>query len=133
MQGDADKARLRGVVLTLEEEVGCAAHWRADCERYAVERAGFWMSGASSAPSASSGADAADAAPAQQGAEVPGGSGYVSLGGVPVPSRGAQRGPTDARQFVRTPTVEQNLQACALVLCQRRPLLLEGPPGVPRL
>ncbi|CAL5218660.1 g365 [Coccomyxa viridis] len=127
--GDADKARLRGVVLTPEEEVGCAVRWRADRERYAVERASFWMSRASSAPAASSGAEAANAAPAQQLAEVPRGSGYVSLGGVPVPSRGAQRGQADARQFVRTPTVEQNLQACALVLCQRRPLLLEGPPG----
>ena len=128
MQGDADKAQLRGVVLTPEEEVGCAARWRADCERYAVQRAGFWMSGASSASGASFDADAV---PAQQLAEVPGGSGYVSLGGVPVPSRGALRGQTDARQFVRTPTVEQNLQACALVLCQRKPLLLEGPPGAP--
>ena len=131
MQGDADKARLRGVVLTPEEEVGCAARWRADCERYAVERAGFWMSGATSALGTSSSADDVDAAPAQQLAEVSGGSGYVSLGGVPVPSRGAQRSKADARQFVRTPTVEQNLQACALVLCQRRPLLLEGPPGAP--
>ena len=132
-QGDAEKVRLRGAALTREEEVACAARWRADCERYAVERAGFWMSGPSSAQGALSGAATADAAPAQQLAEVPGGSGYVNLGGVPVPSRGAQRGPMEARQFVRTPTAEQNLQACALVLCQRRPLLLDGPPGAPML
>ena len=102
MQGDAEKVRLRGAALTREEEVACAARWRADCERYAVERAGFWMSGASSALGASSGAAIADAAPAQQLAEVPGSSGYVSLGGVPVPSRGAQSGTLEARQFVRT-------------------------------
>lgn len=131
MQGDADKVQLRGVVLTPEEGVGCAARWRADCERYVVERAGFWMSGASSAPGGPLAAGTADAAPAQQLAEVPGGSGYISLGGVPVPSRGAQRAPVDARAFVRTPTAQQNLQASALVLCQRQPLLLEGPPGLP--
>ena len=131
VQGDADKVRLREVVLTPEEEVACAAHWRADCERYAVERAGFWMSGASSAVGASTGVGTADAAPAQQLIEVPSDSGYVNLGGVPVPSRGAQRGQAFTGHFVRTSTAEQNLQACALVLCQRRPLLLEGPPGAP--
>ena len=133
MQGDADKARLREIVLTPDEGVGCAARWRADCERYAVERAGFWMSVASSAPGAPLGAGTADVAPAQQLAEVPGGSGYISLGGVLVPSRGAQGAPVDTRAFVRTPTAEQNLQAFALVLCQRQPLLLEGPPGLPNI
>lgn len=128
IQGDADKVRLRNTVLMPEEDVACAARWRADCARYAVERAGSWMSSASSASGASSGA-AAESAPAQQLTEVPAGSGYVSLGGIPVPTRGMQRGAPDARHFVMTATAEQNLQACALVLCQRRPLLLEGPPG----
>lgn len=31
--------------------------------------------------------------------------------------------------LVRTPTVERNLQAAALALCQQQPLLLCGPPG----
>ena len=33
-------------------------------------------------------------------------------------------------RLVVTPTVERNLEAAALALCQGRPLLLEGPSGV---
>ena len=32
-------------------------------------------------------------------------------------------------RLVVTPTVERNLEAAVLALCQGRPLLLEGPPG----
>ena len=129
VQGDADKAQLRRVVLSPEQEVACAMSWLTDCGRYAVERAGFWMSARGFPQGASEGAETSAPAPAQQQAEVPAGSGFVSLGGIPVPSRGAQRGAQSARQFVRTATAEQSLQACALVLCQSRPLLLDGPPG----
>ena len=134
VQGDAEKVTLRATVLTPEQQVGCAARWQADCARFAVERAGFWMNGDSSASSAASsapGASSGAAAAAPQLPEVPAGTGYVSLGGIPVPSRAAQAGTQSARQFVRTPSAEQHLQACALVLCQQRPLLLEGPPGAP--
>ena len=134
VQGDAEKVTLRAAVLTPEQQVGCAARWQADCARFAVERAGFWMnsnSSASSAASSAPGASPGAAAVAPQLPEVPAGAGYVSLGGIPVPSRAAQACTNSAPQFVRTPNAEQHLQACALVLCQQRPLLLEGPPGAP--
>lgn len=34
------------------------------------------------------------------------------------------------RRLVMTPTVERNVEAAALSLCQEQPLLLEGPPGM---
>ena len=131
MQGDAGKAQLRKAVLQPGEEATSALSWQADCARYAVERAGFWMTGPSFPPdtSAPSSAPAQDGGAQQQMSEVQAGRSYVSLRGIPVPSRGARRGAQAARQFVRTPSAERSLQACALVLCQSRPLLLDGPPG----
>ena len=127
MQGDAGKAQVRKAVLQPGEEVTSALSWQADCARYAVERAGFWMTNPGFYPDTS--APALDSGAQQQISEAQAGRGYVSLGGIPVPSRGARRGAQAARHFVRTPSAERSLQACALVLCQSRPLLLDGPPG----
>ena len=131
MQGDAGKVQVRKAVLQPGEEATSALSWQADCARYAVERAGFWMTGPGFSPDASAppSAPAQDSGAQQQVSEAQAGRGYVSLGGVPVPSRAARRGAQAARQFVRTPSAERSLQACALVLCQSRPLLLDGPPG----
>ena len=131
MQGDAGKVKLRKAVLQPGEEATSLLSWQADCMVYAVERAGFWMTspGSSPNPLVPASALAQENGAQQQIWEVWAGRGYVSLGGIPVPSRGAQTGTQAAWQFLRTPAAERSLQACALVLCQSRPLLLDGPPG----
>ena len=138
VQSDAGKESLRAQVLSGEEALACGLRWRQDRLRYTVERAGLWMqppphfcsmSGSEALP----GPDSSSAGPSSGMSEqmLPA-SGFVSLCGIELPCRGTpglasaaqSRGP-----FVMTETVSRNLEAAALVLCQRRPLLLEGPPG----
>ena len=60
-------------------------------------------------------------------------TGHVDVCGVALPCGpdASGGGGGGARELVRTHTVLRNLEAAALALCQQRPLLLEGPPGVP--
>ena len=59
-------------------------------------------------------------------------TGHVDVCGVALPCGpdASGGGGGGAGELVRTPTVLRNLEAAALALCQQRPLLLEGPPGV---
>lgn len=59
-------------------------------------------------------------------------TGHVDVCGVALPCGPdvGGGGGGGAGELVRTPTVLRNLEAAALALCQQRPLLLEGPPGV---
>lgn len=61
--------------------------------------------------------------------------GFVNVCGICLPKRdrAARQGDAASAPSVRlvaTPSSEKNLEAAALVLCQERPLLLEGPPGI---
>jgi hypothetical protein len=60
-------------------------------------------------------------------------AGFASVAGILLPARsgtsGMHGGTAGASALVETPTWRRNLRAAALALCQRRPLLLEGPPG----
>lgn len=138
VQSDAGKESLRAQVLSGKEALACALRWRQDRLRYTVERAGLWMQPpphfcSISGSEALLGPDSSSAGPTSGMSEqmLPA-SGFVSLCGIELPCRGTpglasaaqSRGP-----FVMTETVSRNLEAAALVLCQRRPLLLEGPPG----
>lgn len=59
-------------------------------------------------------------------------TGHVDVSGVALPCGpdASGGGGGGAGELVRTHTVLRNLEAAALALCQQRPLLLEGPPGV---
>jgi midasin len=64
------------------------------------------------------------------GPPLPPSSGFVELCGLEVPSRSATAaGPAPPSVLVRVPAAAAALEAAALALCQRQPLLLEGPPG----
>jgi midasin len=68
------------------------------------------------------------------GPALPPSSGFVELCGLEVPSRRAAAGAATAAaapsaRLVRTAGAAAALEAAALALCQRQPLLLEGPPG----
>jgi hypothetical protein len=56
----------------------------------------------------------------------------VDLCGILLPRRArGETGPAaTGRPFVATPTALRNMKAAALALCERRALLLEGPPGL---
>ena len=149
MQSDAGRQALRRQVLTKEEALTAALRWREDCLRYQVERAGAWMQqpphvqlqSSSSATSSSSAAPMEALPPAtvnELGKEAVAAeplavaSGHVEVCGVALPKRAAGSmgsSLTTRSALVRTPGMEAALEAAALVLCQDRPLLLEGPPG----
>lgn len=127
VQSDAEKESLRAQVLSSEEALACALRWQQDCLRYTVERAGVWIE-----PNPHVSSLAASSGPSMPEQLLPA-SGFVSLCGIKLPCRGNAGAVSAAAQsrgpFVRTETVDRNLEAAALVLCQQRPLLLEGPPG----
>jgi midasin len=64
------------------------------------------------------------------GAPLPASSGFVELCGLEVPCHAAAAaGPLPPSALVRVPAAAAALEAAALALCQRQPVLLEGPPG----
>ena len=60
-------------------------------------------------------------------------NGWVRINEILLPAKPSITGALDIsifrHTFVKTQTAQRSLQAAALVLCQERPLLLEGPPG----
>jgi hypothetical protein len=132
-------------VLSEEEALAAALSWREDCARYAAERAGAWMQQSSSPGPASSDMPALmEEDGAMQSSQIrqhhavgpeSGGSDslaaasdHVEVCGVALPRRAGEPGGAGSG-LVRTRTAQAALEAAALVLCQERPLLLEGPPG----
>ncbi len=138
MQSDAGKESLRAQVLSSEEALASALRWQQDRLRYTVEGAGLWMQppahfSSASGSETSRGPGSSSVVPLSGMAEhaLPA-SGFVSLCGVELPCRSVPGLATAAHSrtpFVKTETVARNLEAAALVLCQQRALLLEGPPG----
>jgi midasin len=65
---------------------------------------------------------------------LPPAAGFATICGLELPCRpgggGGGGGSGGGRKFVATESMQQVLESAALALCQRRPLLLEGPPGV---
>ena len=127
VQSDAEKGSLKAQVLSSQEALACALRWQQDRLRYTVEHAGLWME-----PPSHSGSLEASSGHGMPEELLPA-RGFVSLCGIKLPCRAGAGTVTAAAQsrgpFVRTETVSRNLEAAALVLCQQRPLLLEGPPG----
>ena len=62
------------------------------------------------------------------GGDVPG---FANVCGILLPTREQTETADKLHQgpLVVTPTVRRNMEAAAMALCQKRPLLLEGPPG----
>ena len=57
--------------------------------------------------------------------------GFANVCGILLPTREQTGTLPESVQgsLVVTPTVQRNMEAAAMALCQKRPLLLEGPPG----
>jgi hypothetical protein len=140
-QSDAGKQNLRAQVLSSEEACACAYRWQDDSLRYAVERAGFWMQppphfGHDAGSHEEAGETSLKASGDQMGqqpgdAPISDRGGLVTLAGLELPFRQSlgNVSPTANTSFIATDTVTRTLEAASLVLCQQKPLLLEGPPG----
>ena len=138
LQDDHSTQQLLSQVLSKQEQLEC---FMLDCKRSlrsAVQQASQWRP--AQQPSSSPTQQPQDQSsttqqlphPQHPSSHVPQGSGYVNICGIVLPSNTA--GPVSqsaetGQQLVQTVAMQDDLRASALALSQRRPILLEGPPG----
>ncbi|GBG67612.1 hypothetical protein CBR_g742 [Chara braunii] len=130
--------------LSQGEELQCAMRWESIEKEIAVERAAMFLYPFQSLQAEDSSTTQSivgcegviSAGLARHGKRKCIGKGaFVNICGIDLPAKdaGASQASPEAlkgRTLVLTKTTVKNLEALVLGLCQRRPILLEGPPGV---
>ena len=141
VQGDASKQQLLLQVLTQEEQLECFLRERSRSLDAKVQQAALWSPTATQTDHSSQ-HDQHDQHPQAIDTRTDTNSenlatGYVNISGVDLPCRTVDAGSLaaagHAQRLVHTSAMVDNIEAAALALCQNRPLLLEGPPGMLRL
>lgn len=157
--GDGLTTTLLQRLLPAEEIAAAALRWQNACAALAMEQAAVLFDDATSSAGANSGDGSPsrdtsniNAAPKTTGKkrkqmDIPAYKGwplhppakYVEVCGVDLPRRvpaaadGGNNNTTAAaaavHELVLTPSMQRNMQACALGLCLEAPILLEGPPS----
>eukprot|EP00850_Spirogloea_muscicola_P001040 SM000004S14910 [mRNA] locus=s4:133208:176671:- [translate_table: standard] len=135
--GDGPRRRLfrHTAGLPRREELACILWWQELERQLAAERARFFLEPHLD-PLSRRGTEASTSGPAPRRGGL-----YVSVCGVQLPRRSMASGKAGAAlaapaavphgdSMVLTTTTSNNLEAIAIALCRRRPVLLEGPSGV---
>eukprot|EP00850_Spirogloea_muscicola_P001971 SM000007S20931 [mRNA] locus=s7:964636:998915:+ [translate_table: standard] len=135
--GDGPRRRLfrHTAGLPRREELACILWWQELERQLAAERARSFLEPVLD-PLSRGGTEASTSGPAPRRGGL-----YVSVCGVQLPRRSMASGKAVAAlaapaavphgdNMVLTTTTSNNLEAIAIALCRRRPVLLEGPSGV---
>ena len=147
-QGDYGKQQLLSQGLTREQQLECFLRERERSLALKVQQSAMWDPHAQQAqhahsnhwqqpqqlqqqettPMDATNSNITDEISLQQQA------GYVSVWGVDLPCKQVEAAGVatadGGHRLVHTAAMQENMLAAALALCQHRPLLLEGPPGI---
>ena len=142
VQDDASQQQLLLRVMTEEEQLECFLRERSRSLDVKVQQAVLWLPTTTQTDHHSIQHDQHDQQPQAMDTRTDTHSknqaaGYVTVSGIDLPCRTADvsslAATSPAQRLVHTSAMVDNIKAAALALCQNRPLLLEGPPGLSRL